>query len=83
MRHLNALGDAALLDRIERLERAEHCLQQSAMALVSRAEAEGVWQRSNPSYRYLSSLLTKVRGDLLKTENEFLRRGTRGLKQVA
>ncbi len=83
MKHLTTLGDAALLDRIERLDREEHVLLQSAMARVSRAEAEGVWVGSDPSYRYLSAHLTKVRDELLKAENEFLRRGTLGLERVA
>lgn len=83
MKHLTTLGDAALLDRIERLDREEHVLLESAMARVSRAEAEGVWVWSDPSYRYLSAHLTKVRDELLKAESEFLRRGTLGLERVA
>lgn len=83
MERFSAFDDAALLHRIDRLERAEHDLQQEMMARISRADAEGRWVRSDPHYQSLSSVLKKVRDDLLDTENEFLRRGTHGLERAA
>ena len=83
MERLSAFDDAALLHRIDRLERAEHDLQQEMIARISRAEAEGQWVRSDAQYQHLPSVLKKVRDDLLDTENEFLRRGTHGLELAA
>ena len=80
MERFSAFDDAALLHRIDRLERAEHDLQQEMMVRISRADAEGQWARSDAQYEHLSSVLKKVRDDLLDTENEFLRRGTHGLE---
>jgi hypothetical protein len=83
MSRFSGFEDAALLRRIERLERAELGLQRRAMARASRAEAEGRWLGSDPEYRYLSSVLKKVREDLRDTEDEFLRRNPVAMKRAA
>jgi len=83
MDRFSAFEDAALLHRIERLERAERDLQQRAMARASRAEAEGRWLRSDPEYRHLSNVLKKVREDLRDTEDEYVRRGSPAMRRAA
>jgi hypothetical protein len=83
MERFSAFEDAALLRRIERLERAEHDLQKRTMARMSQVEADGRWLRSDPQYQHLSSVLKKVREDLRDTEDEFLRRSASGMKQAA
>ena len=83
MRRLSSLGDAALLDRIERLERVEHDLRQSEMAPASHAASDSVSPGRGPRYGYLSSLLKKVHDELVDTENEFLSRGTLGLARIS
>jgi len=82
MERLSRLGDAALLERIERLERAEQMLQQTAIARVTQAEASGALRRADRGSACLSSALRKVRHDLLETEDEFLRRDPLRLERV-
>lgn len=83
MNRFSAFEDAALLHRIERLERAEQDLQQRTMARVSQVEAEGRWLRSDPQYQRLSSVLKKVREDLRDTEKEILRRNVSATRKAA
>ena len=83
MDRFSAFEDAALLHRIERLERAERDLQQRAMARASKAEAEGRWLGTDPEYRHLSYVLKKVRKDLRDTEDELLRRSAPAMRQAA
>ena len=83
MKRLTTLGDAELLERIERLERAEHVLEQGAIARIRQDEDRGVRWRTNRGSAYLSSALRMVRRDLLATEDEFLRRDPLRLERVA
>jgi uncharacterized membrane protein YfbV (UPF0208 family) len=83
MNRFSAFEDAALLHRIERLERAEQDLQQRTMARISQVEAEGRWLRSDPQYQRLSSVLKKVREDLRDTEKEILRRNLSAAQKAA
>lgn len=82
MQRSTGLGDADLLGRIECLERAEQTLQQTAIARISEAEAEGVPWRADRGSACLASALRKVRHDLLETEDEFLRRDPLRLERV-
>jgi hypothetical protein len=83
MNRFSAFEDAALLHRRERLERAEHDLQQRTAARVLQVEAEGRWLRSDPQYQRLSSVLKKVREDLRDTEKEILRRNASAAQKAA
>ena len=83
MSRLSGFENAALLQRIKRLEGAERNLHQRAMLRASRAEAEGRWPGTDPEYRHLSSVLKKVRQDLRDTEDEYLRRSAPGIKRAA
>lgn len=83
MGRFSGFEDAALLQRIERLERAERDLQQRAVARASNVELEGRWLGSDPEYRHLSYVLRKVREDLRDTEDEFLRRRPVAMKRAA
>jgi hypothetical protein len=74
MKRFSAFEDAALLRRIERLERAENDLQQRALARIAQVDAERRWLMSDPQYRHLSSTLVKVRDDLRETHEELVRR---------
>ena len=70
LERFSAFEDAALLHRVERLERAEHDFQQRTMRRVSQVHAEGRWLRSDPQYQHLASLLKRVWHDLRDTEDE-------------
>ena len=83
MERFSAFEDVALTRRIERLERAEHDLQQRTTARISQVDAEGRWLRSDPRYRYLSSALKKVREDLRETKDALSRRNTAVMKRAA
>ena len=74
MDRFDVLHDAALLHRVERLQRTESDLQQTAMAAASRIEAEGRWPGGDPVYRHLSYALKRIRKDLLAIEHEYMRR---------
>jgi hypothetical protein len=83
MKRFSAFEDAALLHRVERLERAEQDLQQRTTARILQVDAEGRWLRSDPQYQRLSSVLKKVREDLRETEKEILRRNASATKKAA
>jgi hypothetical protein len=83
MERFSAFEDTALVHRVERLERAEHDLQQRTMRRVSQVHAEGRWLRSDPQYQHLSSALKGVRHDLGDTEDEVLRRSAPAMKRAA
>lgn len=68
--------DAALLGRLERLDRAETDLQKRVAARISQVDAEGRWLRSDPLFQQLSSALKRVRLDMREAEQELLRRGS-------
>ena len=74
MNRFSAFEDAALLRRIERLERAEHDLQQRTIARIAQVDAEGCWLMSDSQHRHLASMLKKVRDDLRETNEELVRR---------
>ena len=74
MNRFSAFEDAALLRRIERLERAEQDLQQRTMARIAQVDAQSRWLTSDSHYRHLSATLRKVRDDLRETNQELVRR---------
>lgn len=75
MKRFAGFEDAALLGRLERLDRAEADLQKRVAARISQVDAEGRWVRSDPVFQQLSSTLKRVRDDMRETEEELLRRG--------
>ena len=77
MGRFRAFEDFALLNRLERLDRAEGNLQQRVAKQISQLEAEGRWVRSDPVFQQLSSTLKRVRDDMRETEEELLLRGRR------
>ena len=83
MKRFAAFEDAALLGRLERLDRAERDLQQRLANRISQLEAQGRWARSDPLFQQLSSTLKKVRDDMRETEEELLRRGSRSAAKKA
>jgi len=84
MKRFAAFEDAALLGRLQRLDRAETDLQKRVAARISQVEAEGRWLRSDPVFQQLSSALKRVRDDMCETEEELMRRGgVSAARQVA
>ena len=75
MERFKAFSDAAIIARLERLDRAETALQQTMAKRISQVEAEGRWLRSDPVFQQLSSALKRVRSDMCETEEELMRRG--------
>jgi hypothetical protein len=67
--------DAALLRRLDHLDRTEADLQRRVAARMSQVDAEGRWLQSDPLFQQLSSVLERVRDDMRETEAELLRRG--------
>ena len=76
MKRFAGFEDAALLGRLERLDRAETDLQKRVAARISQVDAEGRWLRSDPLFQQLSSALKRVRLDMREAEQELLRRGS-------
>ena len=75
MKRLERYEDAALFDRLERLDRAEADLQKRVAARVSQLQTENRWVPSDPLFQQLSSVLKRVRDDMRETEEELLLRG--------
>ena len=75
--------DAALLNRIERLTRAETDLLQRLTTHIARVEVEGRWLRTDPHYQHLSSTLRSVRDELRNTKEEQLLRRASATREVA
>ena len=75
VKRLERYEDAALFDRLERLDRAEVDLQKRVAARMSQLDAEDRWVRSDPLFQQLSSVLKRIREDMRETEEELLLRG--------
>ena len=75
MKRLERYEDAALFDRLERLDRAEVDLQKRVAARMSQLRTEDRWIPSDPLFQQLSSVLKRIRDDMRETEEELLLRG--------
>jgi hypothetical protein len=83
MERFVALSDAALLQRIDHLDRAEHQLHQSAMKRVSQGEADGRAVGADLQYQLLSAALKESREHMLRIEAELLRRSAYAIAEAA
>jgi hypothetical protein len=83
MQRFSTFSDAALLERIERLDSAEHELHQAAVNRALQAELHGRAPKGSLRYAGLLAALEDVREDIQRTEAEFLRRGAYARQAVA
>jgi hypothetical protein len=83
MERFNAFSDAALLERIERLDSAEHELQQAAVTSALRAELHGRAPNESPRSTGLLAALEEVRENIRRTEAELLRRSVYAMQAAA
>ena len=83
MKRLNEFSDAAVLDRIERLDRAERDLNDAAMVRSMRAETHGKPSNGDALYELLVSAVGEVRAEMLRLEAILLRRNSDALREAA
>ena len=80
---LNAFSDAAVLERIERLDRAERDLNAAAMMRLMRAEGHGKPANGDALYELLVSAVNEVRAEMLRLEAILLRCNSTALREAA
>jgi hypothetical protein len=83
MQRFVALSDAALLQRIDGLDRAEHELHQGAMKQVLQAEARGRMVSADPHHQLLAAAIKESGEDMRAIEEELLRRAANFMEEAA
>jgi hypothetical protein len=83
MKELYALSDAALLARLDLLDRAEVELHQQAMTAALKAAARDHPAMRDPGSGRLLTAVKEVRDEMRDVETEFLRRGPYAMQEAA
>jgi Holliday junction resolvase-like predicted endonuclease len=83
MNRFSGFEDAALVQRIARIERAETDLLQRITARIAQVEVKGRWLRTDPQYQHLSSSLRSARQELRDTKEAHLQRRTSAARESA